>query len=909
MQSKAFPYEVERHVLDNGLKVLFVPMPSQGLVAYWSIVRTGSRDEVEPGVTGFAHFFEHMMFRGSERFPGPVYDGIVSGMGADANAFTDDDLTCYHLSFSTEDLPKVIEIEADRFQFLKYNEAEFKTEAGAVYGEYRKGRTNPLFALMEKVQETAFERHTYKHTTIGFEDDIKRMPEQFEYSKTFFKRFYRPSNVIVLVAGDFDLVATLSLIKKNYGGWTDGFRPADVPVEPPQTEQKRVTVEFDGQTLPWLMLSLKGERFLPGDRTMMAATLLGDLLVGETSPLYRKLVLDEQRVDALFSSFAPARDPGLWTVFARVKDAADIHRVEQEMWRAAGDLRSRVVVEQRLADTRSRLKYSFLSGLSTPSEVAGGLARLIAITGDVTCVDEMYRTLDRVTPEDVMAAARQYLEPGSCTVAMMHSKGALLPAKTTVTMNEPVLLPVPQDPNVVFKLWFKVGAQDDPEGKEGLTALTAAMLTDGGTTKRTYEEVLAALYPLAASLSSSVDKEMTVISGEVHRDKAGAFYEHLIDAVTSPRFAGEDFERIRTNTISGLENTLRYSSDEELGKAALYESVFSGTAYQHLVGGTVASLKSLTLDDVRNFYRNCFTRERLVIGLAGAYDEALLERLKGDLSGLASGAEPSAPVISARAIKGREVVLVDKPGQSVAISLGCPIDVQRGSRDYYALWIANSWLGEHRNSVSHLYQVIRELRGMNYGDYSYIECFPGGGGRSMPPTGVGRRRQMFEVWIRPVQTHQAVFALRAALREVERLITSGMSAEDFEKQKGFLKKYALHFAETTSERLGYTIDDRFYGIEDGHLARFRRMMDEITLEQVNAAIRKHLQTDNLVIAMVTPDAGKMKQALVSGAPTPIDYGGIEKPEDLLAEDKEIERHPLDIKADQVRIVPVDQMFQ
>ena len=151
-------------------------MPSEGLVSYWSIVRTGSRDEVEPGVTGFAHFFEHMMFRGSERFPGPVYDGIVNKMGADANAFTTDDFTAYHLGITRVDLPRVIEIEADRFQNLAYGEPEFKTESGAVYGEYRKGRTSPFEVMFEAVQDAAFDAHTYKHTTIGFEADIRAMP-------------------------------------------------------------------------------------------------------------------------------------------------------------------------------------------------------------------------------------------------------------------------------------------------------------------------------------------------------------------------------------------------------------------------------------------------------------------------------------------------------------------------------------------------------------------------------------------------------------------------------------------------------------------------------------------------------------------------------------------------------------
>lgn len=197
---------------------------------------------------------------------------------------------------------------------------------------------------------------------------------------------------------------------------------------------------------------------------------------------------------------------------------------------------------------------------------------------------------------------------------------------------------------------------------------------------------------------------------------------------------------------------------------------------------------------------------------------------------------------------------------------------------------------------------------MNYGDYSYIEAFPEGGQRSMPPTGVGRRQQLFEVWIRPVPENRALFALRAALREVERLARDGLTSEQFEIQRNFLKKYCRQFATTTATRLGYAVDDRFYGIEEGHLGRFRRMMDEITLEEVNAAIRKYIRPDDMVIALVTGDAAAMKKALVAGTPTPIDYGDVSKPAEILAEDEAIAAHPLGISAGAVDIVPVDTLF-
>jgi zinc protease len=254
-------------------------------------------------------------------------------------------------------------------------------------------------------------------------------------------------------------------------------------------------------------------------------------------------------------------------------------------------------------------------------------------------------------------------------------------------------------------------------------------------------------------------------------------------------------------------------------------------------------------------------------------------------------------------------VLIDKPGADASISFGFPIDVHRGDKDFYALWVANSWFGEHRNQASHLFHVIRELRGLNYGDYSYIEAFPEGGERSMPPVNVPRRNQLFEIWIRTLPNANAPFALRAALRELKTLVDDGMTAEDFELTRTFLKKYSLHFAETTSARLGYAMDDRFYGIDgEGHLARFRRMMDELTLDDVNAAIKKHLQYKDLKIAIVTGDAAGIRAALTSDAPTPITYA-TPKSEEVVKEDREIAAVPFAISPERIGSIPVTEAFE
>jgi zinc protease len=472
-----------------------------------------------------------------------------------------------------------------------------------------------------------------------------------------------------------------------------------------------------------------------------------------------------------------------------------------------------------------------------------------------------------------------------------------------------VLLPVSADPTVTFKVWFKVGSQHDPAGKEGLAYLTAQLLAQGATTRHSYEQILEKLYPLASSYDVRIDREMTVLTGRTHRDNVERFLELFEDAYLRPAFAEVDYKRVQTDTLNYLRNTLRYESDEELAKAALYGFVFEGTRYAHPAQGTVRGVESATLEDVRRFYERHYTRDNAVVALGGGFDEALADRARARVRELPAGQPPAVAVPHPARAGGRQLLLVAKPGADASISLGFPIETLRGEPDFYALWLANSWLGEHRNSSSHLFQVIREARGMNYGDYSYIEVFPEGGRRNFPPSHAARHQQLFEIWIRTLPNRQAHFALRAALRELETLVDRGLSREQFELTRSFLRKYVLHFAETTTQRLGYAVDDRFYGISgEGHLDRFRRTMDELTLEQVNAAVRRHLRPEHLKIAIVTGEAESLRTALGTEAPSPMQYETA-KPPEVLAEDEQIASYPLRIDAGSIRIVPVERIFE
>jgi len=480
----------------------------------------------------------------------------------------------------------------------------------------------------------------------------------------------------------------------------------------------------------------------------------------------------------------------------------------------------------------------------------------------------------------------------------------------TEMKNDDVLNQVNNDPTISFNIWFKVGSQDDPVGKEGLAALTSQIMTNGATANNKYEDILAKLYPLAAGYGAKTDKEMTTVGGRIHKDNLDEYYSLLLDAILNPAFNQDDFDRIKKNTLSGIENDLRFSSDEELGKATLHTTIFKGTPYGHITSGTVAGLKNITLEDVKAFYRKYYNKNNFVIGLAGGFDNAFVEKLRADLSKLPEGETNSGKEVNPSKIEGLNVTLVEKKNESTAISFGFPISILRNDEDFVALDVFRSWLGEHRNQSSHLYQVIREERGMNYGDYAYIEAFLNGGSYSMPNPNNPRKHQLFEIWIRPVVHVNRHFALRAAIRELQMVVDNGMTEEAFKATKQFLNKYSLHYAPTVSKRLGYQVDSKFYGVKDNgnYIEYYRNKLNSLTLAEVNAAIKKHIQYNDMVIAMISSGCEQLKDDLVNNTPSPIEYSS-PKEERIYEEDKIISNYKLDIDPTKVKIVPVEEMFE
>jgi zinc protease len=422
---KVFPYEYSQEDLPNGLRLIVVPTDYANIVANYIVVQTGSRNEVEPGHTGFAHLFEHLMSRGTEKYPPQKYSQTLNRMGAASNAFTSDDLTVYHTTFSKEDLDTVLAMEADRFQHLKYAEPEFKTESLAVLGEYNKNSASPFSKLDEVMHDTAFDKHTYKHTTMGFLKDIQDMPNQYDYSLKFFDRYYRPEYTTIIVVGDVKAKAVRAMVDKYWGEWKRGSYKPEIPAEPAQNGPRTAHVDWPSPTLPIVVVAYKAPAYNDATKETAALDALASLAFSSTSDLYQKLVVQEQKADAVYANAPGNVDAALFEISARVKKVEDMDYVRERILETVKAFQEKPVDTARLDTVRKRLRYQVSLSMDNSDTIAQILSYYVALKRTPETMNALYDRYATLTPEDVREVAAKYLvEKGRTIVTLTGPGGA-----------------------------------------------------------------------------------------------------------------------------------------------------------------------------------------------------------------------------------------------------------------------------------------------------------------------------------------------------------------------------------------------------------------------------------------------------------------------------------------------------
>jgi zinc protease len=532
-----------------------------------------------------------------------------------------------------------------------------------------------------------------------------------------------------------------------------------------------------------------------------------------------------------------------------------------------------------------------------------------------------------------------------CVLALTSASATAQQAATKHRPPAPPELP----PNVVtlasasplyeVQIMVRAGSAQDPRGKEGTASLLGRMMLEGGfgdprhpVTKEKLAEITRP-WGEAAYPQVHVDKETTVFSMTVPRDAFPQFVARVLKPMfTQPLFLQAELERIRKEALVGIRSSLRFEQQEQLGLLALDDWVFQYTPLSHLAQGTVQGLQAVTSDDLQAYYKRNYAAENMFVA-ASISDAATLRLLLSSLLASTSSAPErrahplhliTPPIwlsTAASAPSGYRLLIITQPNAiATGVHLGFPIPVRRGDPDYWPLFVANVFLGTHRDDFGRLYRDIREERGYNYGDYSYIEYYAARPYALFPPPGTPRDQQYFSIWIRPVAHQYAHFILKAMTWELDNFIKNGMTPEQVEAAKQKARTLYLTYADSKGRQLGYRLDDMFYGMkEHGYLTDMLANIDKLTAEQVNAAIKKYLQVVNLKYVIVTNEsvAQKLVDDIASDAnvvsKTREEYH-ISEPvppekQKMLAQDEQWKAYKLNIPRQNITIVKAEQMFE
>jgi zinc protease len=316
----------------------------------------------------------------------------------------------------------VMRLEADRFQRLKFTEEQYKTEAGAVLGEYNKNSASPTFKMHEVLRETAFRNHTYSHTTMGYLEDIKDYPNQYEYAWQFFNRFYRPENTTIVVVGDVKQPEVLAMVKKYWSDWKPGDYKQQIPVEPAQKEARSKHVEWTSQTLPHVVVGYRAPAFSETEKDKAALDLLSAVAFGENSDLYQKLVLQEQKAVWVSPDFGNNVDPELFAVWSQVKNEQDLNYVRDEIVKTYQRFTKELIPQKQLDQTRSRLRYGFAMSMNSSDAIASTLAQFLSFRRSPETIDKVFSLYDSITPEDIRFYAEKYFRENNQTIITLATK-------------------------------------------------------------------------------------------------------------------------------------------------------------------------------------------------------------------------------------------------------------------------------------------------------------------------------------------------------------------------------------------------------------------------------------------------------------------------------------------------------
>lgn len=463
-------------------------------------------------------------------------------------------------------------------------------------------------------------------------------------------------------------------------------------------------------------------------------------------------------------------------------------------------------------------------------------------------------------------------------------------------------------PVVYLQAVIAAGSAHDRPGEEGLAALTARSLVEAGAADRTAAAVNDAFYPIGTGFEVVVDREWVSVRLACPRAYGMQCVELFADALTKPRFDEADVTRLREAAIYDVTDGLA-SDEEALAHEVLEGWLYQGHPYGHPVSGRAGVLPTFDRADALRFFGDTYVRSSVLVGLAGGYDDALKADLAKRLEALPAKGAPELVMMAPEKFTGRHLLAVDTETPVTGYALGAPFAIDRNHPDWPALFLAYTALGEHRQSHGRLFRQLRTDRGLNYGDYAYLERFVQRGWSSMPEQGVLRSSPMTYAWLRPTGVENGAFLLKGAIDEWERFAKDGLTEPEFKDIQQYLGGRLRLLATDPGRRLAYALDAEATHTPD-LLAVMPDAIAKLDLATVNAAVARDVHVEDLRIVAVTGDADGLVRALTEDSPTPIVYAdGIVPDEAHAARDAELAKKDLGIAKENAKRRDAEGIFQ
>lgn len=766
------PLAYTMRTLPNGLRVFAMPDPTTANVAVEVIYDVGAKND-PAGRSGFAHMFEHLMFKSTRNMVPEQLDRLTEDVGGNNNASTHDDFTEYHETVPANHLEPILWAEAERMGSLVVEPTVFASERNVVEEELRQGEARPYGKLFQTyLPAISYAVHPYARSPIGSIADLDAAT--IDDIRAFHAVYYRPDNAVMVVAGNFKPADLDRWIDKYFTALPTPQRtiPRVTTVEPPRTVATSQTVYAPNTPLPavaisWAIPSSKS----PDDAALSVLDAI--LSAGESSRLYESMVYRDQLASSAGANLDDRQDTGVFAVYAIMAGGKNVADGEAALRREVARLRDAPPTAAELDVAKNQLLTTAIKARETPLGRANILAEAVIVEGDPASADKSVADLAAVTAADVQRVARHYLQD-SASAAIRYlpaesAKGAkgdtiavaatVNPAPLTVPPGvavivpasaatriappppaAPVAVPVPvvaertlpnglriavatrrNVPLIAAVLVTGGGAANDPAGRGGTAELAATLLTKG-TATRSATQIAHEIEGLGGSIGAGAAWDGMSLSMTVKTDRIGAAMAIFADVALHPTFAPDEIERARTQAIDDAGIAL--TSPPGLARMVATKAVFGDTTYGHVAGGTIKSLKAITRADLMAAYAGWHPAGATLI-LTGDVDidaaEALAKQWFGDWH--ANGAGPSRP--ADRAPPPPRTIVVDLPGAAQASVVVARPGLRRADKAYYPAIVANAALGG--GFSSRLNVEIRVKRGLAYGANSGIDARRGVG--------------------------------------------------------------------------------------------------------------------------------------------------------------------------------------